>query len=553
MKEYIILTIKENNLIFDFKNISGDAKKTANTNNFCDDSLYYSFKYFRSNYEKILKFLKDKDFKLDTLTIMRLVTFKYPVLFMDGLGLKYLRLDFPSTIGLEDYCLFMEVNSLKRIDCYYMPKFIREKFEDKGVIVKSYNNHAKVSNRFMLGQDAFDYETLYYKKNLEIREIYPDILADLKEFLKINYTLKSIHLYVFSKDIIEAVIDLVKHDEARNIIVFLHQSHDDKNFITYNFAWLKELNKKCKNDYTCEFRIVYSNSFLSNNLFKQLSFNNLKLISIFCIYVSLVSFIIVRSYQYVEEMSILELNNQIINGSYGASGNITTRNDEVQVPNEVISDNLEELGDEDISAPDEPTKEEIKDKYAFDKVFSNLKKINKETVGYLVVNNTEISYPVVQHDDNSYYLKRDFYKKKSSMGWVYLDYRNDGNEFDDNNIIYAHSMKNGTMFGTLKNVLSSSWRKSKENMIISYDTPNGSYKFKIFAGYRVDYTTDYLKVNFDTEEDFNSFVKLIKGRSSFKTSDNVKYGDSILTLSTCAGSGNKRLVVHAVLITEEES
>ena len=113
-------------------------------------------------------------------------------------------------------------------------------------------------------------------------------------------------------------------------------------------------------------------------------------------------------------------------------------------------------------------------------------------------------------------------------------------------------MLNGTMFGTLYRVLNNSFRKNSENMVISLDTPTKSYKFKIFAAYRVDYTTDYLVNKFDSREDFNAFVKLIRGRSSFKTKDKVEYGDKILTLSTCAGGGNRRMVVHAVLIKDGE-
>ena len=63
-------------------------------------------------------------------------------------------------------------------------------------------------------------------------------------------------------------------------------------------------------------------------------------------------------------------------------------------------------------------------------------------------------------------------------------------------------------------------------------------------------TTDYLKTEFENKKDFDSFVKLIRGRSNFKTNDKVEFGDKILTLSTCAGNGEKRLVVHAVLIKE---
>ena len=108
------------------------------------------------------------------------------------------------------------------------------------------------------------------------------------------------------------------------------------------------------------------------------------------------------------------------------------------------------------------------------------------------------------------------------------------------------------MFGTLFRVLNSTWRKNKDNMIINLDTENETLKFKIFSAYKVDYTTDYLKVNFDTNEEKESFIKLIKSRSNFKSNEIVTSEDKILTLSTCTGGNNRRLVVHAVLINGNE-
>ena len=551
MKEYIVLTISNQTLFFNFRTINEEESKYVNSLEFYNASLYLTLKYYRKNYSKVLELFKDKN--INILTIKRLITFKYSVYILNELKISYLRLDFPSTIGLEDYEMFLEVNTLKQIDCYYMPKFIIDKFKYNGVIVNLYNKE-KVSDRFMLLQDAFDYETLYYKKNIEIRENYSTLLLDLKEFLRINYNLKSIHIYVFSKELINSIIDLVKKDESRNIIVFLHQSYDENGFITKNFAWLKELNKKCKDEYTCEFRIIYSNTFLFNNLFKQLTFNNLKLISLLCVYVSLVSLIIVKSYEYVEKMSIDELNNSINNVSYAADNNFeldrfNDKNNNNNNDDDTDEDNTTNNNNAN-NTNNSTNSNKTNSKYNFDKVFSKLKKINNETVGFLTVKGSEINYPVVQHNDNSYYLTRDFYKRKSSMGWLYMDYRSDSVNFSSNNIIYGHSMLNGTMFGTLRSVLTSSFRKNSENMIISYDTPNGEYKFKIFAGYRVNYTTDYLKTDFENKKEFDSFVKLIRGRSTFKTNDKIEYGDKILTLSTCAGNGEKRLVVHAVLIKE---
>ena len=535
MKEYLIITIKDNILIYDFKSISKSLVKYVNKNKFIDNTLYYSMNYYSKKFDKVISIIKKNYDNIDTMYVKKLVTFKYVANMMIKLNLSYLKLDFASTISLNDYEMFLSVKSLKQIDCYYMPSFIKDKFNDNNVIVNLYN-HNKISDRFMISQDSLDYETLYYRKMLEIKEDYPLLLDDIKEFLRINYNLKSIHIYVFSKELISNVIDLVKNDESRNVIVFLHQGRDKGNFIVNNFAWLKELNKKCKNEYTCEFRILYSNDFLRNNLFKQLTFNNLKLISIMAVYVSVVCLLIYKSYEYIEKMSIDEVNQEIINSSFALPDNVSE--DELTNDGVILDQKLND--------------KQVKDKYTFDKVFSKLKKINNETVGYLVVNGTNISYPLVQHSDNSYYLKRDFYKKKTSMGWIYLDYRNNMSELDDNSIVYGHSMLNGTMFGTLHRVLNSSFRKNSENMIISLDTPAKSYKFKIFAAYRVDYTTDYLVDNFDSKEDFDAFVKMIRKRSGFKTKDTVEYGDKILTLSTCAGGGNRRMVVHAVLIKDGE-
>ena len=184
----------------------------------------------------------------------------------------------------------------------------------------------------------------------------------------------------------------------------------------------------------------------------------------------------------------------------------------------------------------------------FDKSVKNLLKINNETKGYLTVKNTEISYPVLQHSDNDYYLNHDIYKRKTYVGWVFFDYRNNTKGFDDNNIIYGHSMLNGMMFGTLKKTLNTSWRKNKDNLIITLNKLDGEYKFEIFSIYKVNYTTDYLKTNFSSKEDKKAFIKLIRGRSGFKSNVKVTEDDTILTLSTCFGTNNKRLVVHAVML-----
>ena len=539
MKEYVVIKFEANVLVFDFRTIDKEEKAFVNSNNEFKDSLFYDLKYFKRNYEKIVSNIKAKHTNLNLVRVVRLVTFKYISYIIKELNLECLILDFLSTMDVEDYELFLQCSSLKEIYCYFMSSDFIYKFKEKNIEVHI-SSEKKISDKFLELHDTDNKDSLYYKKVITISEEYPLLIEDLKEFLKINYKLKAIHIRVYSKELIDSIVDLVKNDESRNVVIFLHQENDKGNFIVNNFKWLKELSDKCKEDYTCEFRIIYSNAFLGKNLFRQLTFNNLKLILILCIYISAVTLVIMKSYEYVEKMSIASLNSELLNNQ---------EPDNEEVEDEVFE---ETLTDTDREMEEEIPQEVIKSKYTFDKSFKKLLSINKETVAYLTVKNTQISYPVVQHGDNSYYLGRDFYKKKTVMGWVYMDYRNNPKEFDDNTIIYGHNMKNGTMFGSLKKVLDSSWRKNEENMTISLDLPTGSYKFKIFSIYKVDYTTDYLITKFHSKSSKEDFINMITKRSIFNSGIKVGLDDKILTLSTCTGSNNRRLVVHAVLVKEGE-
>lgn len=551
MKEYISLKIELNVLIFDYKTITKEQKTLVNKNSFIEDSLLYDFKYFKKNINKIVELIK-RDFPdVNLIKVKRLVTFKYVADIINLLNIQCLILDFFSTVAMSDYELFLSCECLREVRCYFMSSDVKHLFNEKNIEVHM-SSEVKITDKFLELHDTDSKDSLYYKKVITINEEYPELMSDLKEFLKINYKLRAINVCVYSKELIESIVNLVSNDESREVIVYLHQEYDKGNFIVNNFEWLKELSDKCKEDFTCEFRIIYSDSFVSKNLFKQLTFNNLKLVFIFGMYISVVSLVIIKSYEFVEKMSVDTLNNQLMSELKNETNNQTSVN-EIVNGNTNVDETVEEtLPDIEVPVEENITKEEVKSKYSFENSFNKLKKINSETRGYLVVKKTNIAYPVVQHSDNSYYLKRDFYKKKSSMGWIYMDYRNNSTELDDNTIIYGHNMGNGTMFGTLKTVLDSSWRKNEDNMIVNFDLNNQSYKFKIFSIYKVDYTTDYLVTDFETADEKNDFIKMIRNRSTIKSNEVVNENSKILTLSTCTGKNNRRLVVHAVLIEEEK-
>lgn len=181
--------------------------------------------------------------------------------------------------------------------------------------------------------------------------------------------------------------------------------------------------------------------------------------------------------------------------------------------------------------------------------FNELKKINKNVAGWIKVNGTNINYPFVQASNNKYYLTHSFDNSWNSAGWVFLDSRNNKTN-NKNTIIYAHGRTDKTMFGSLKNVLSSSWQNNSNNYVIKISTEDENSLWQIFSTYHIPTTSDYLVTDFNTDHEFIEFVNKLIKRSSFDFNTTVNTTDNILTLSTCYNNSDK-MVVHAKLIKKE--
>lgn len=176
---------------------------------------------------------------------------------------------------------------------------------------------------------------------------------------------------------------------------------------------------------------------------------------------------------------------------------------------------------------------------------------NPETVAWIQVNGTKVKYPVVQHRDNNYYLEHDFYQNKTINGWVFGDYRDNFETFNNNTIIYGHNLINGTMFGTIPNLLNSSWFNNPNNHYIKLSTKTTNSIWKIFSVYKIEPTTDYLQVKFNSIKAYQEFLNTITERSVYNFNIDTNYTDKIITLSTCDNIGTHRVVVHAKLIKIE--
>lgn len=183
--------------------------------------------------------------------------------------------------------------------------------------------------------------------------------------------------------------------------------------------------------------------------------------------------------------------------------------------------------------------------------FNELLSKNPDTVGWIEVKGTNINYPIVQTTNNEYYLNHAFDKTKNDAGWVFMDYRNDAKSFDQNTIIYAHSRYNQTMFGSLKNILSSSWYSNKNNHIIRMSTPTENTMWQVFSVYTIAAESYYITPNFSDVNSYHTFLDTLKGRSEVQFSANLNTNDKILTLSTCQDNFGHRVVMHAKLIKRE--
>ena len=183
--------------------------------------------------------------------------------------------------------------------------------------------------------------------------------------------------------------------------------------------------------------------------------------------------------------------------------------------------------------------------------FNELLAKNLDTVGWIQVKGTNINYPIVQTTDNSYYLNHAFDKTSNDAGWVFMDYRNDAVNFNQNTIIYAHSRYNGTMFGSLKNILNSSWYTNKNNHIIRLSTPTENTMWQVFSVYTIPKESYYITPSFNTVDSYSEFLNTIKGRSEVEFSGTVNTNDKVLTLSTCQDNFGNRIVMHAKLIKRE--
>lgn len=189
-----------------------------------------------------------------------------------------------------------------------------------------------------------------------------------------------------------------------------------------------------------------------------------------------------------------------------------------------------------------------KDKYDID--FESLKQKNNDIIAWIKVNGTEIEYPVVKTTNNDYYMNHSFDKSYNSAGWIFIDYRNKLDGEDKNMVIYGHNRRDGSIFGTLKNILTEEWYNNEKNYLIPFITESDKSAYQVFSIYRIEKEDYYITTNFKDDEEYEKFLDTIKARSIKDFGVEVTRQDRIITLSTCADNNKYRVVLHAKKVIE---
>ncbi|NMA91356.1 MAG: class B sortase [Amphibacillus sp.] len=180
--------------------------------------------------------------------------------------------------------------------------------------------------------------------------------------------------------------------------------------------------------------------------------------------------------------------------------------------------------------------------------YQELLSINPDFIGWLEINNTRVSYPVVKTQDNDFYLSHNFYNEVDPAGAIFIDYRNNLNELDKNIILYGHNMKDGSMFGLLKEYLDQDFLA--EYNVITFDSLDTTYIWEVFSVYETEEVA-WMETTFTDLREYEIFLDKIINRSIVNREITVDSEDNILTLATCTVSDEKRFVIHAKLIKKE--
>lgn len=209
--------------------------------------------------------------------------------------------------------------------------------------------------------------------------------------------------------------------------------------------------------------------------------------------------------------------------------------DEVRefAPEEVVSENNDTQNNE--------------PKFVFKKEdYDSLLAMNSDFKAWLYIPNTEVSYPVVQTNNNDYYLKHNFKKEQNSGGAIFISSNNKEPFVEQNTIIHGHHMRDGSMFAGINKFKEEDFFDNGKIKIIK---DNKEYFYEVFSVRVVDGNDNKIISHFNNDEEFDNYIELLKTESIYKKDEINSDFSKIITLFTCSYEfDNARTIISAALV-----
>lgn len=180
-----------------------------------------------------------------------------------------------------------------------------------------------------------------------------------------------------------------------------------------------------------------------------------------------------------------------------------------------------------------------------------LKEINGDFLGWIYFPAVELSYPVVQGEDNDYYLKHSFEDEKRNSGSVFMDCGATPDWSDRNTFLFAHNMRDGSMFGAFNKIVDDPSVLDASSRFYIY-TEDVVYTYDIFSYYMTRADSNRYMV-FTSDENYDLYTRWAVENSNYAFDVDLSERGNIVSLSTCYGSAgtSRRFLIHGVLTATE--
>lgn len=235
----------------------------------------------------------------------------------------------------------------------------------------------------------------------------------------------------------------------------------------------------------------------------------------------------------------------LIHDNLATSKMIDKINDKIEIGNIVDNEDVETIPPEDKISKFDPYWEYIK-QGLLDVSMADLKAMNVDTVGFVEIEGTDFSYPIVDNSDD-FYSDHSFDKKKNRNGWLYFDSKSNIEEFETNTIIHLNKKMFSPLVTNLDDVFKKTWQEDNSNFIIKLSTNYSTSIWQIISIYQTKENT-----HIEPIEDIDKFINNSIAKSSYKFKAEAKSTDKFLTITTDSNSSNDVVLAKLVKIKKEQ-